>query len=246
MNRALFLTAFNRPHYLSQALESWRKVRGLDEWAIYAQIEPSAYEADQVQAIHRAFSGHPSVKVVVNPTVYGVLHNPWVGFEHLFGSGYDFVVRTEDDLVVSADILEYFDWASDRFQNNPRVATATAFSLHDGEPDEAILSKDFSPLVWGTWEDRWDGLIGPTWDHDYSTYNDQPGNQSGWDWNLDTRVFPEHNLLTLTPLASRVHNIGVLGTHSTPGNYYTSRSFSPDHGSLDFRLLGEEVDSYVS
>lgn len=243
MKRALFLTAFNRPHYLSQALESWKQVRGLDEWKIYAQIEPTDFAEEQRSAIHRAFSNHPCVEVVVNPQVYGVLHNPWVGFEHLFSEGYDFVVRTEDDLMVSRDILEYFDWASEELQNNSRVATVNAFCYNDGDPEEVALAQRFSPLVWGTWKDRWDGLIGPTWDHDYSTYNGAPGVEAGWDWNLNTRLFPSHDLLACFPLVSRVHNIGVLGVHSLPSNYRTSDHWQPDHGTVDYRLVSAEVDS---
>ena len=173
-----------------------------------------------------------------------MLHNPWVGFERLFmAQNYDFVVRTEDDLVVSADILEYFDWASCKFQNNPRVATVNAFCYNDGPSDEVALAERFSPLVWGTWSDRWEGLLGPTWDHDYSTYNGEPGNQAGWDWNINTRLFPQHRLLGCFPLASRVHNIGVHGTHSQPPNYRTATSFKDDHGSVKYHIVDAEVDS---
>lgn len=243
MNKALLLTAFNRPHYLAQALSSWKNVRGLEDWKIYAQLEPCAFAEEQRRQILSTFAGHPDVTVVINSTVHGVLHNPWVGFDHLFSAGADFVVRTEDDLVVSRDILEYFEWAAQTFQNNSRVAAVNAYTRLSGEQNEVILTENFSPLVWGTWEDRWDGLIGPTWDHDYSTFNGVPGNQAGWDWNLNTRVFPQHNLLTCAPIASRVHNIGVLGTHSTPENYETSSSFREDHGPQRYRVFGAEVDS---
>lgn len=238
MKKAIFLTAYNRPHYLRLALESWQNVRGLDDWDIFVQIEPNAFAEEQKDMIHEAFRLHPAVEVVVNPQVYGVLHNPWVGFEHLFRArGFDFVVRTEDDLVVSADILEYFDWASEEFQNNESVATVNAYTTRDGAAEDVSLVPIFSPLVWGTWEDRWDGLFGPTWDHDYSTYNGVPGIQSGWDWNINTRLFPQHDLLACFPHASRVHNIGVHGTHSLPSNYETSSSFKGDHGNIKYRMV---------
>lgn len=238
MRKALFLTAFNRPQYLSQALASWQSVRGLEDWAIFAQIEPNAFAEEQRDDILHAFRDHPNVEVVINPQRYGVLHNPWVGFEHLFMErDYSFVVRTEDDLVVSADVLEYFDWASEKFKNNTSVATVNAYTVREGPVDEVALVPIFSPLVWGTWFDRWEGLLGPTWDHDYSTYNDTPGNQAGWDWNINTRLFPQHQLLACFPLASRVHNIGLVGTHSLPWNYETSPSFRPDHGSQEYRLV---------
>lgn len=237
MKKALFITAFNRPDYLHESLQSWKQVRGLEDWDIFAQIEPNALAEEQVDMIHKAFQYHQNVKAVINPQLYGVLHNPWVGFERLFSEGYDFVVRTEDDLVVSADILEYFDWAAERFKNNARVATVNAYTMREGSSSEVALVPTFSPLVWGTWSDRWEGLIGPTWDHDYSTHNGIPGVQAGWDWNLNTRIFPQHQLLACFPLASRVHNIGLVGTHSLPENYQTSPSFRPDHGHQKYLLV---------
>ena len=231
MKRVLFLTAYNRPQYFRQVLDSWKAVRGIEQWDIYVQIEPNSFAEEQEQMVYETFTNHDNVEVVINPQKYGVLHNPWVGFEHLFMErNYDFVVRGEDDLVVSADILEYFNYTSEKFQNNPKVATVVAYSDDNGGPDGIKLSSGFGPWVWGTWFDRWEGLFGPTWDHDYSTYNGEPGNQAGWDWNINTRIFPQYDLRSVEPTRSRVHNIGVFGTHAIPEDYHTSDSFSPDHG----------------
>lgn len=231
MKKAVFLTAYNRPHYLEDTLKSWKEVRGLIDWDIYVQIEPNDFAEEQAEMVRKAFHDHPNVEIVINPQVYGVLHNPWVGFERLFSAkNYDFVVRAEDDLVVSADILQWFDWVADTYKNDARIATAHAFTHDGGDPASVQLSTVFSPWVFGTWQDRWQGLIGPTWDHDYSTYNDFPGYQSGWDWNLNTRIFPQHKLRSAVPTGSRVHNIGYLGTHAQPHDYVTSDSFKSDFG----------------
>ncbi len=242
MKKAVFLTAFNRPQYLADVLHSWQQARELQDWDIYAQVEPNALAEEQADAIRWAFRDHPNVEVVINPQVYGVLHNPWVGFERLFQmKGYDFVVRAEDDLIVSADILEWFDWVAETYKNNPKVATAHAFTHTDGHPGAVELSTGFSPWVWGTWQDRWEGLLGPTWDHDYSTFNGFPGNQSGWDWNINTRLFPQHGLRSVEPTGSRVHNIGMFGTHAQPQDYVTSDTFKPDFGRVEYF----EVDSSI-
>lgn len=242
MKKALFITAYNRPQYFAEVLDSWSRVRGVEDWHIYVQIEPNVFAAEQAEMVHQAFPNHENIEVLVNPQVYGVLHNPWVGFERLFMlKNFDFVVRAEDDLVVSADILEYFNHAAVKFQNNPRVATVVGYTDKEGnDSSEIALSSEFSPWVWGTWFDRWEGLFGPTWDHDYSTYNVEPGYQAGWDWNINTRLYPQHGLKSVVPTRSRVHNIGVVGTHSIPEYYETSPSFQADHGQLDYAV----VDSY--
>lgn len=241
MKRALFLTAYNRPQYLAQTLESWSHVRGLEDWDIYVQIEPNVFADEQKDMIEHTFRDHPNVEVLINPQVYGVLHNPWVGFERLFMlKNYAFVLRAEDDLVVSSDILEYFTHASEEFMNNPEVAAVVGYTEELGDDDsEYRLVQKFDPWLWGTWFDRWEGLLGPTWDHDYSTYNGQPGNQAGWDWNIDTRLYPQHDLRSVIPTRSRVHNIGVSGTHAVPSDYRTSQSFEHHRDSLKYR----QVDS---
>lgn len=179
MKRALFFTAFDRPGYLARVLETWEGVRGLDRWHIVARIEPGQH-TDQIRAMFEKFFfvlGLNDVDLVVNKSKLGVLHHPWVGFETLF-SRYDFVVRTEDDLLVSSDVLELFEWASKTFTHDQSIATVHGFSLGDGGDLSAMFrSPGFNPLVFGTWRDRWEQLLSPTWDHDYSTFNGTPGNQ---------------------------------------------------------------------
>lgn len=228
MRKALFFTAYDRPNYLLRALETWGYVRGLKDWDIVARIEPGLY-ADQIYDIFEGFwagSRHPNFQIITNPTRLGVLHHPWAGFTELFEQDYDFVVRAEDDLRVSDDILEYFTWAAAKFEHDDRVASIHGFMREgSGTPEEVEVQPRFDPLIWGTWRRTWESLIGPTWDHDYSTYNGAPGIQSGWDWNLNTRIYPGHGLGGVFPRLSRVDNIGVHGTHSTPDNFYTAPSF---------------------
>jgi len=245
MRKALFFTAYDRPDYLRTALESWGEVRGLNDWNIVARIEPGHY-AHKIYDLFDGFrtgSQHPNFQIIVNPERYGVLRHPWVGFEHLFDRRFDFVVRAEDDLRVSSDILEYFSWAAEEFEMRDEVASIHGFTRYgDGDPSDVRLEKRFDPLIWGTWRGYWEGLIGPTWDHDYSTFNETPGNQSGWDWNLNTRIYPRLGLQGVFPVVSRVENIGLYGTHSTPENYYTAESFQASQEEVKYRLLPLEAD----
>lgn len=211
MKRALLLTAYNRPHYLEEVLQSWRSVRGFHDWPLHVFLEPSSETLKIVGMLEDL--EHPQLQIHYNPEVYGVLHNPWVGFEYLFEI-YDFVVRIEDDLVVSDDILEFFSDQSELWKDDPSVWAVIGYTTELGLENTFRRAPIFDPWVWGTWRDTWVEKIGPTWDHDYSTYNGFPGNQSGWDWNLNTRLYPEHGALSILPTASRVKDIGEYGVHA--------------------------------
>lgn len=227
-----------RPQILERTLESWDKVRGVQDWFWYFSVEPGPQEDEVKRIIHRFISRNeiPIATLHVNPSVLGVLHHPWVGFNTLFTGGWDFVVRAEDDLCVSDDILDYFAWAELTYRGRPNVATIHGYTDDGGRtPNGVQLLPEFNPWVWGTWRWIWSDPIRDTWDHDYSTFNGSPGHQSGWDWNLNTRIFPQYEMLGVYPKMSRVDNIGVHGTHSTPGNWRTAPTFQPVYGVLDYR-----------
>lgn len=238
MSTALCITAYNRPDYLRKTLASWSKVCGIENATVYISIDPSEYEVErEVVAVAKEFLRRNGGHYAINPVRHGVLHHPWVVFDKLFSSGFDFVIRAEDDLLVSDDTLAYFDWAEPVFRNDADVATIHAYS-YDYSTDSSLVHKvpKFNPLVWGTWRDRWYGFMRDTWDHDYSTFNGQPGNQAGWDWHLNTRLYPARGLHGVYPLMSRVDNIGVHGTHSTPENFHTAPSFRSEYGCPEYRL----------
>lgn len=237
MKKALVITAFDRLRLLQDTLESWYRVRGLEDWHVVAWIDPSNVSRHTAEEFQEFFF-HRNLKntrVHVNPVHMGVLKSPYYALNGLFDEGYDFVVRAEDDLTVSADVLEYFDWASQYFKNNPNIGNVGAWSDRMG-PENWVTTDEFSPLVWGTWSDRWYGLLGPEWDMDYSTNNGTPGVEAGWDWNIN-RIYKREDLSAVHPLASRVQNHGVIGTHSTPDNFISSPSYLQDRGRQYYEFI---------
>jgi len=235
VRRALLLTAFDRPDYLREVLASWAAVPELGEWHVRVAVEPSDAQ-DEVLALVAAL---PGAEVVVNDERLGVAENPYRHLDALFAAGYDFVARTEDDLVVADDVLRLLEHCANRYRDAEDVAVVCAYSPAAADADPAAVHRTpaFSPWLWGTWRDRWDALIGPTWDRDYSTWNGSPGFESGWDWNLNTRVLPAHGLTTVAPLASRVQNIGVVGQHGTAENHERAASFRASFGRPAYRYV---------
>jgi len=244
MTKAIFLTAYDRPELLARTMRSWELVRGVLGVPFLVMIEPGPKAEECAAIVEASFvrMGHLASHVEVNPTRYGVLHHPWVGFEKMF-KNFDFVIRAEDDLCVSDDVLEYFDWAEAAFRDDSEVATVHAYTDGPGSDPEVVqVLSEFNPWIWGTWKNVWHDVLGPTWDHDYSTFNGTPGNQSGWDWNLNTRIFPQLGLSGVFPEMSRVDNIGVYGIHGTAENFRTAESFRPLHARGGYRMKGRSSE----
>jgi hypothetical protein len=235
-DHAIVLTAFDRPDYLRQTLDSWAKVDGLKEWPFIFRLEPSHWTGN-LEMIIRDFIDATGIsdnaEIVVNEFRLGVLHHPWVAMEELFND-FDFVVRAEDDLVVSTDVLRYFEWAAETFRDDRSVAVVNAFTREPGtDPAATRFGQIFNPWIWGTWRYNWRRTISPTWDHAYTTGT---GNDRGWDANLGLRVLPQNRLETLSPECSRVKNIGVRGVHGTAENLPESPSFVQVREPVEFSV----------
>lgn len=237
MRKLVVLTAYDRPEYLLETLRSWREV-DFTGWDFMLRLEPSYQTEEQVSIFHQTPFLIPPRKtsLVLNGDKYGVLLHPFVAFQEAFTTGYDFVVRAEDDLLVSRDILQFFDYAAESFQSVSEVASVHAYSPVAGDRFEIRPSTAFNPLVWGTWADRWAEYIGPTWDKDYSTNNGTPGVHAGWDWNLNERILPGLDKQIIRVERSRVQNIGVFGTHATPENFEQAPEWEADYGTGRFWL----------
>jgi hypothetical protein len=220
----LVITAFQRPGYFERVLKSWAAARGLHRLSgIEIALEPSHHLNEMT---YLANSIIPEANVHLNPTRLGVLENPYQAFHRAFLGEPDdsFVILGEDDCVVSTDVIEYFEWASRRFAGDPSVLGVCAFSW--SQPVRAAryvkLESGFCPIVWGTWKNRWETVLGPTWDHDYSTGN-PPGFQAGWDWNINLRVMGDRKFVW--PVQSRSNHIGKWGgTHTQPDTFPSSQA----------------------
>ena len=234
----IVFTVCNRPDYLRETLESWSRVRGIGGHHLTFFCEPVGDES--VAACREV--DFASSSVLVNSVRLGVASNPWNALESSFRAhGSPFTVIAEEDTPVADDVLEYFTWARDRFAAR-NVMTVCAHQLGhvpppSGTAADVFLIDWFSPVVWGTWKDRWDTHLRGSWDFDYS--------HQGWD-NQVNMVTKAAGYVTAFPSRSRSQHIGERsGAHCSPGFFpnTVSQSFAPHYDPQDYVEVGYGHDS---
>jgi hypothetical protein len=256
----LFTTACSRPRYLEQALASWGRVRGVGRLAhLVVALGQSPVRDEMAEAVmHGArLMGLDYTVLPDSPAAAGQhgMHRA-IGEALLWIRGNlrpRAVILTEEDIEVSADVLEYFLWALSRWETDRHVLTVCA---HDegGQgwhipgvgtrpgraqvPQDAVrVADDFNPWCWATWESRL-GFLLEHWDWDATKGGPGP-TQKGYDWQIRflTRGW---DLKTVMPVASRSQNLGRDGGVYAKAELYEqtlSASYRPGRPPIEYKVV---------
>lgn len=202
MKKAMTITAFNRPDYLSTVLESL-KSNNLKDYELFVGCEPVNKEVINI------CNNIDFIKTYtqVNPQIYGVRKNPFEVLSRAFNSGADCVLYLEDDVVLSPDAVHFANWYFDWDQKDNYICMN--LYNHDSDenfPDQVIAGTKFSSLCMGITKFQWDNFIGKEWFV----------HPSGWDFSFNKLLAQGKKVIM--PKLSRSHHIGV-----TRGVHYVAR-----------------------
>ena len=221
-------TVGGRADYLSKTLASWARVRGIEDSTMVFLVEPGQQDSRKIAHSMGRFAR--TAMVIENNRRRGVSANSW----HAMQTGFrlaDFVILAEEDTPVSSDVLEYFAWARDAYLGDGNVKAVCAHQIGEplGAEGDVLRSKHFSPVVWGTWRDRWVSFFRDSW-----------GGAQGWDSQVNKLLRAKDYRQVVIPARSRSQHIGEHGgAHCTPGYFprTVSRSWSASYGPQAYREL---------
>jgi len=120
---------------------------------------------------------------------------------------YEFVIIAEDDIIVSNDVIDYFNYMIPIYEKSDHITSISAnLILETNLKENGVLERrEFSGLVWGTWKKWWDLKLKEAWLPDLNT------NQwNSWDLNI-SRIHFRYDLKCIAPVVSRSQHIGIHG-----------------------------------
>lgn len=265
---AVIVMAWRRPYYLAETLASWAGVQEIGQVRRFiiglGEHERKAENLQVIAGAEQAMGG-PIEILEDSPqaTASPAMHRPMGEAANYAWGDPDvgWVVLCEEDGPVSDDILRYQLWARDTFadradvllvcshnipwveghMDGPAPADKVPHPADEADEDQEIvrLKQGFDSRSWGTWRDRWEQVLEPTWDWECNSGGPW---DSGIDWNIATRVMPQGGYLAVTPDACRSVNIGRLEgvymrAEDKPEGWRSSQSFREHRGQVEYKLV---------
>ena len=151
--KVVTVTLYRRHKYTQIVLDALAACDGIDAYHVIMHLEPGYPEV--LRAAQQAKFARKTI--VENGDRLGCSINTRCALDHGFQHA-DYVVHLEDDTVPARDCLRYFEWANEKYRNDPEVFTVSAYSRNVPAHDQwkqVVRTPWFTPWGWATWRDRW-------------------------------------------------------------------------------------------
>jgi GT2 family glycosyltransferase len=203
VNFLISLRAYSRPDYLRESLESWAKADGIEQAHMIFNLEPD--QPDVLEVVR--FFDACAKRIIVNEKRLGGPLNGKMAFVRGFATGADAVIHAEDDVIVSSDVLTFFDYAQ-RYRDDQGVFAVCSFQNRTCDCGRVHRDDYFTqPSPWLIWRDRWENTLRDNYDVTYE--------HDGFDWHIQRTLKAGRDVIK--PCWSRSQHIGREGgTHCLP------------------------------
>ena len=146
MKIAIAMTAFDRPEYLARTLDTYKRLRGVDEHDFYFVLEGphnqgAKIKCKQVYKVAEDFP-HPNKTIWAREKNAGVAHQIYESKQRLFDMGYDAVLSCVDDFLVAPYALEALLLAYEKLDEY----TSDLFTVCVGSPSLSTKEDKLSNL----------------------------------------------------------------------------------------------------
>jgi hypothetical protein len=221
--RAITVTAYRRPH-LFEAMLKTLVANDLVGWRILVGIEPSSVSHEIESAARKLLRGY-DFDITINESRRGIKENSFQLIERAFGTGAQFVLYLEEDLLLSPDATKLALW----YQANHRPewlclsllaggCASTGLLSNPDYPDLLFAGHTFNSLGFAVGRTEWERHMRDAWITEPARVVKFDGALTGgWDWSIFSMLLNNPQLRTLQPVLARsTHNGRLDGEHCTP------------------------------
>lgn len=175
----IILFVYNRPNHLEKTLAELAKNKLIGESELYIYLDgpKSIADKEKVERVKRVindFSSAKKINKIYREENQGLAKSIIAGVSEVLEK-HDSAIILEDDLVTSANFLEYMNDALKYYRDNTRIYSITGYSLPLKSKQSIEEDVFFSPRAgswgWATWKDRW-----PQADWDVADYQEFKSN----------------------------------------------------------------------
>lgn len=163
----IILIVYNRPDHTRQTLEALKQNMLSKQSDLYV-FSDAARDSDQIASVNavrkliRAVEGFKNIFIHEHEHNLGLATNIISSVSQVINK-YGKAIILEDDLICSPSFLTYMNEALDKYEEQPKVFSVSAYTpvylekkaFHQYEYD-AYFNYRNSSWGWGTWQDRWD------------------------------------------------------------------------------------------
>jgi GNT-I family len=218
----ILMPVYGRPHYLRQTLEALSRARDIGKTVLIIsqdgaddQVSALIRGIDFTEVIHlrhtRPFLGVPTYfwdsLYAVSDNIHFLLDFALRGLES------EGAIVLEDDLVVSPDFFNYFEWTFGHVLADARVLSVTGFNLHSRICPESRHHPEEHPF--DLIENRENGrskFTGWSWMINRRQWARIREHWSFFSWDIGLDATQRKlNLVSYKPVLGRVRNIGMQG-----------------------------------
>ncbi|MDX1916837.1 MAG: hypothetical protein SFT68_02520 [Rickettsiaceae bacterium] len=214
--KTITIVGYRRPHYFQKLLACLTK-NELKNWRIYIQIDPSDKGDSMVQIAHEYLNNY-DLDVTLNEERLGVKMNPYTLIDKVFKAGSTLNIHLEEDIEIAPDTTSLALWYEKQELSdvlcmnlvaNGCFSAASVISYEANHLDALIKTKLFNSIGLILTNRQWEENIKHFWlTHDFSLYNYEGVEASGWDISLYAKLLSSQNLYSLSPLTPRASHIG--------------------------------------
>ena len=158
------LFTYSRAGHTRDAVQSLLKNKEAAESDLYIFSDGPKTEAkreaveENRKYIH-SITGFKSIHIVEHEKNWGLANSLIAGITEIVNK-YGWVIVVEDDLIVSPYFIQYMNEALEKYKDDERVASISAFlNPIDCEAPETFFLRYFACWGWATWKRGWNLLI---------------------------------------------------------------------------------------